>query len=708
MSARPKKEWWTAAELAEAGLPDLPNTVRAIQLLANRMNWQAQATRARRRKGRGGGWEYHWTLLPVRARNALMATALSEPAEPQDDTRPDRNAAWQWFDGLPDAPKAVARERLEAIQAVEALESAGLIRALAVDDVARMRDVSGRTIWNWLSMIDGVRTDDRLPYLAPRHRAGARKSRRTPVDPDFIRFIKSDYLRLSQPSLTSCYDRAVRVAEDQGWEVAPLHTVRRWLKDNVSATTLVFLRKGVDALKRLYPPQERDKSALHALEAVNGDFHRFDVFVRFPAGAAGQREEIVRPQMVSFQDIYSGKLLAWRVDRTANSHAVQLCIGDMIDSWGIPDKVLLDNGREFAAKMITGGAPTRFRFKVREDDMPGLLTSMGCEISWATPYSGQSKPIERAFRDLCDRVAKHPAFEGAYTGNRPDAKPENYGSRAIPLDQFLEVLETEMRAHNARPDRRSEVAYGRSFDAVFEESYQTAPIRKATAEQRRLWLLGAEGIQANRHDGRISFMGNRYWDAWMAGIAGQKVVIRFDRAALWDGIHVYALAGQYLGFAGCIEKAGFFDMDDARAHSRNRSAYVKAQRAAADALDLMKPADVAASLTRLEPAEASRPQATVVRPVFNAPRAAETPEQTPAEAAQQTAIIADLASRQARPAEEDGRAVYARALELERRLEAGQQLTKDQQVWLHGYQQTPDYRTWKAMVEDFGEDVLSG
>ncbi|MEO0917403.1 MAG: transposase domain-containing protein, partial [Pseudomonadota bacterium] len=150
--------------------------------------------------------------------------------------------------------------------------------------------------------------------------------------------------------------------------------------------------------------------------------------------------------MCAFQDIYSGMILSYRLDRTPNSHCVQLTIGDLIEKWGIPEHVLLDNGREFAAKLITGGSKTRYRFKVKEDDPSGLLTSLGCEIHWALPYSGQSKPIERAFRDMCDRIAKHPAFAGAYTGNRPDAQPENYGEKAIPLDLFTSILDEEIAA----------------------------------------------------------------------------------------------------------------------------------------------------------------------------------------------------------------------------------------------------------------------
>jgi hypothetical protein len=70
-----------------------------------------------------------------------------------------------------------------------------------------------------------------------------------------------------------------------------------------------------------------------------------------------------------------------------------------------------------------------------------ITTLVGSEgIHWVTPYHGQAKPIERAWLDFCGRIAKHPAFAGAYTGNSPVAKPENYGSRAVKWADFERVV----------------------------------------------------------------------------------------------------------------------------------------------------------------------------------------------------------------------------------------------------------------------------
>lgn len=705
----PVVEWWTASEIADAALPDMPATRQGVEQVIKRDDWRAKGTAlARRRAGKGGGWEYSWKLFSEQAKRKLL-----QPVAPAAPVRMGRDEAWVYYDGLPQDVKDKAAVRLAVIQQVEAIEAAvGCGKHRAVCDVALTSGAGVRTIWGWIAMIDGVRSDDRLAYLAPRNRAAPDRPRAKDCTPEFFDVIKADFLRLEAPPFTDCYRRALRVAKASGWDTLPERTMRRRLDSEVTQVRQILARKGLDAVKRMYPPQTRDKTALVALEAVNADFHKFDVFVRWPA-PRGEEPQILRPQMVAFQDIYSGRILAWRMDVTPNSTAVMLCAGDMIETWGIPQHILLDNGREFAAKAITGGSPTRFRFKVKEDDIPGLFTGLGCNIHWATPYSGQSKPIERAFRDMCSSISKDPRLAGAYTGNTIANKPENYGSKAIDLEDFLAVVAEGIEEHNTRMGRRSEVAWGRSFAEVFNESYAVAPIRKATEAQRRLWLLGAEGIRADRHTGQIKFQGNEFWEPWMASVANQRVIIRFDPANLFSGVHVYSADNAYLGHAECRLKAGFFDMDEARMHGRARATWMKAERAALAAQRQMTAAEVGAMLDDLNPDPAPSVEAKVVKANFGKGKGLQV--QRPAVAATysdadvsevQSAMIADLAAHRtatAPTADDTSRERFRRALELERRLEAGDPITTEQQRMLSVYQNSPEYLSERSLWEGFGD-----
>ena len=711
MSLTPSQEWWTPAQIADSGLPDLPKTRQGVDALADRLNWRGAPKYARRRSGKGGGWEYSWKLFPNRAQQALIKQAVA----PKVAVAKARGEVWSWYEALPQSIKAKAEARLLVIQKVEALEPA-IRRFLAVAQVAQMEGHGARTIWSWFQMIEGISAHDRLAYLAPRNRAAEKRARAKECSPEFFEVLKSDYLRLEAPPFTDCYRRATRVAKEKGLDILPERTMRRHLDAQVSRVTQVLARQGVDAVKRLFPSQVRDKTCLQALQAVNADFHKFDVFIRWPS-VAGEPGLVTRPQMVAFQDIYSGRILAWRIDQTPNSTAVMLCAGDMIEAWGIPEHVLLDNGREFAAKAITGGAATRFRFKVKEDDIPGLFTALGCTIHWATPYSGQSKPIERAFRDMCQSIAKDPRLAGAYTGNTVMAKPENYGSRAVDLEEFLKVVSEGIEEHNARENRRSEVAFGRSFNAVFDESYATAPIRKATEAQRRLWLLGAEGLRADAKSGMVRFQGNEFWEPWLTEFAGHRVVIRFDPADLWSGVHIYAQDGAYLGHADCRLKVGFFDMDEARIHARARGAWLKAQKAEVEAHRTLSAMQLGMTIDAMSTAPAPKPEAKVVRAQFGKPlpdapaRPSGSPpiDQSTFERIQ-AGVVANLdAARAGKPApaaEETARDRFKRALDIERKLESGEPVTRDQERWLSVFQNTSEYRSERLIWDDFGDAIF--
>jgi len=54
----PRQEWYSATELAALGLPSVPDTRQGVEFIAKRDGWRTAAL-ARRKAGRGGGYEYH-------------------------------------------------------------------------------------------------------------------------------------------------------------------------------------------------------------------------------------------------------------------------------------------------------------------------------------------------------------------------------------------------------------------------------------------------------------------------------------------------------------------------------------------------------------------------------------------------------------------------------------------------------------------------
>lgn len=602
-----QSRWYGAAELA--GLPGLPSTERRVRSRAAIDGWQT-----RPRCARGGGVEYAFASLPAATQAALLLRErrASQPAAPKSGalTQAQAEALWSRYDRRPTRVKDVAMMRLRAINAVEQLMSGGLglmdARAtVAAELSATGNAVSPVTLANWQAMTAHADRKDWLALLLPQ-RCGRTATAEIPTDA--WDFFKADYLRVEQPSATSCYDRLQRISRAKEWGDLPsLRTFVRRLSRELPRAVLVLARKGEEAMEKLYPAQERDRSVFKALEAVNADGHRWDIMVRFPNG------EIGRPSILGWQDIYSGKLLGYRLTDHESSDAVRLSLADMVREYGIPEHAYLDNGRAFASKWMTGGTPNRYRFKVREEDPVGLLVALQIEVHWVTPYHGQAKPIERCWRDFCDRIAKHPAFAGAYTGNNPMAKPENYGSRAVEWDLFARVVAEEIAAHNAREGRRTNVCAGRSFDRAFAESYAQATIRRATESQLRPLLLAAQAVTAS-DDGSVRLAGNRYWAEALTQYAGRKLVLRVDPDHLHGQAEVYALDGTHIATAPCVASVGFADTGAAREHQRARKQWGRARKAQLDAEQRMDAAEVAAQLPA--PPSESLPEASVIAPVF--------------------------------------------------------------------------------------------
>ncbi|MEL7683270.1 transposase domain-containing protein [Citromicrobium bathyomarinum] len=598
-------EWFTAAELAQLALPGLAGDKRAINRLAGEEGWATRVDLerkplARPRKGRGGGLEFHYRLLPAEAQLALGKRGLIPgqiAAEPQQDR------AWAWFDRQTEKVKREARRRLEIVQEIETLEQAGMTRSAAVAEAAARHGQGESTMWKWLTNIAGLALENRLPALADDRRGGGKPK---DIDPELWTLFKSDYLRPSAPPLSSSYRRVSAIAAERGLPMASERTFRRKLKAEVDPQIVILQREGREALRQSLPAQRRTVSHLHALEHVNIDGHTFNVFVRTAEG------KVVRPVMVAIQDLYSRKIVAWRMGEVESAALVRLAFADLFQKWGIPKACTLDNGRGFASKWITGGSKSRFRFKIREEEPTGLLTELGIAIHWTLPYRGQSKPIERAFGDLNGTIAQHPLCEGAYTGRNPFEKPENYGTHAVAWDEFEALVAEGIAQHNARKGRRTETAKGRSFDEVFAESYATAPIGKATEEHLRMALLAADQKRI-QNDGVIHLYGNRYYSQEIGRHAGERVSVRFDPDNLHGDIHVYAQSGGYLGKAEMIADTGYTTAEAAKSIEKQRAANRKAVRAAKEAEGLIDAQELAQRQAR--PIEPEVPELSVIRPM---------------------------------------------------------------------------------------------
>lgn len=628
-------EWFTAAEIADMALPGLPRTKRAIQDVANREGW-AQATDmdgdplSRPRRARGGGVEYHMSLLPEAARTRLLSRFAPPPAPATKpvETASGRESVWARYDRLPATMKAEAKARLEVIQRVERLMRAGLNKTRACEEITAQarrearatgqRSFSVSTLNAWFARINGVSTADRLAYLAPDY---VGRTATAPCSDEAWLLFRSEYLTNSQQSAAAAHAKVVEIGQDQGWSVPSSKTLLNRIHREVDPITLVYLREGEPGLERKFPTPRRDVSDLTVLQAVNVDGHEVDVMVEWADGTVG------RPMMIGIQDLYSRRMLVTLIGRSESTDLIRRAFAQLFRDHGIPEHVIFDNGRAFASKWLTGGNPTRYRFTIRPEDPIGLLGQLGCQVHFTNPYSGRSKPIERGFRDFCDGLARSAVFKGAYTGNSVANKPADYGERAVPYAEFAQELAFYVRLHNGRPGRRTQMARGLlSFDQVWAESLERgALVKRATAEQLRLALLAAEGVTVRRQTAQIHMGGNIYFNEALWRHEGEKVIVRFDPEDLHAPVHVYRLDNVYICQADCVEAVGFLNAEAAKEIGRRKARLLKTARKLAKEQDLLKAAEVAAYRPEPEDLVETEPS-NVVAPVFGALALAIQPE----------------------------------------------------------------------------------
>jgi hypothetical protein len=597
---------FTAKEIGEAVGVSQATTWRR----ATKESWPSQEEQWR------GGKRKHYPFesLPKDIQDALHLyyperfgpTEIDMEVEQAGGFEYDRESLWEAYDCKHVEAREKAFARYEAILSGVCLhERSGVPLGKALALAAKDKGLNPGTLKNWYYGADGrpgVRLYRRDDWLAACVDNQVGRTARAEVPDEVWEHFKGLYLHHTAPSLSVCYRRTEQFAKENGYLAIPsMKTFERRVKTDISRRVLLLARKGRDAYDTLYPPMFRDHASFYAMEAVNGDGVNWRRYVIWPNGT------VTQPCTWVWQDLYSGKILAWRTDVSENKDMLRLAFGDLLESYGIPKHAYLDNTRAAANKWMTGGTPMRNRFKITDEDPIGIMPSLAVEVHFTTPYRGQSKPIERAFRDLRGLVDSHPQWNGRGTKARP-----------LPLKEFEEVLAREIATHNMQYGRRSAVCRGRSFDQVFEESYQkhAASIPRPTGPQRRMWLLTAEKVRADRNSGEVRLGKgphgpNRYWSEELIEYASRPMVVRFDPQNMHKPVYVYTLDGRYVCEAPCCWRAGFNDSEAAREYHRAKKAMLKADREQLNAIRRLSAAEAAAMIPPVEPA--APPKSKVVR-----------------------------------------------------------------------------------------------
>lgn len=617
------------------GLPGLPGSIQGARKALRK--WATRSNAMKRKASGSVAVEYDINCLPESVRAALLLSRgcvetsrgiikLNRP-QPQTAAEYDRVQLWQCWERASEAQRERAKKWLNAVTLAAELIDANISVQTAFNSVASELNINATTLRDRYYGAQAFDRKDWAPVMLDK-RAGKQVTvKKAEYDESAWDFLLADYLRNEAPTLFKCYERLQLAAKEHGWRIPTYKTALRRI-NKLDKAMVVACREGEHALMRLLPAQQRTVASLATLQWINGDGYQHNVFVKWFNG------EIVRPKTWFWQDVKTRRIIGWRCDMTENMDSIRLSFMDVIKKYGIPEDfhITIDNTRAAANKWLTGGVKNRYRFKVREDDPKGLFVVIGGNIHWTSVVAGkgwgQAKPVERAFGvgGMEEYIDKHPALAGAYTGPNPQAKPENYASRAVDAELFLQTIAEGVAMFNARIGRETEMCEGRySFDQVFERDFPNTIVRKPTEEQLRMFLLPAEAVTVKFNGeftlhagGSLLNQRNRYHNAALMGISPRKVVVRFDPQNLHGDVYCYTLDGRFLCAASCIEKVGFGDTQAAREHGLAKKQLRKATKALVKATikkDALEVSELMPRLTEPEPPESR--VVGIYRPVGN-------------------------------------------------------------------------------------------
>ncbi len=556
---------------------------QAVVKRARKKGWKEEG-----HKTQGGGSLWHFADLDQDAKAAVTIIYLqSQPIQQDIAATAARDvyleAQWELFEQKTTKSKDRAVYRYEILYEAWQLHQHGVTLAKAFALVANQHGESVGNIRNWYfgtshkQGVRGVDPKDWLPILADNYRG---RIRRAHCDEKAWEFILKDYMRREQPSFAMCYERLERVAAEQNWVIPSERTLRRRLSKRHAPAEIAYARKG--NLQLAYPYLERNRNAFIAGEAVAGDALNFDsIYV-----VHEDTGEIFTPRVWCFEDIYSGKILAWESDVSENSDMFRKAFYNLTDIT-LPRWMTIDNTRA-ASNIGMGGQLPRNRFASKDTEPVGFLKMFGVDVHHTNPDKDQtssgSNPIERAFGigGLHRRMRAWPAFIGRGTSMK---KP-------IPYAEFLAALPQVVAEHNAKTGRVGGVCNGKSFNEVFAASFQESTARKPSETMRSLLLLSQEVARVAK-DGTVSIKAgkgltkHRYYSDVLAHYTGEYVSVMFNPDSLSDAARLYDLNGKFLGIAEWMPSVAFNDTETARRHAKQRARRNKAVKKSVAAAQAM-------------------------------------------------------------------------------------------------------------------------
>lgn len=377
------------------------------------------------------------------------------------------------------------------------------------------------------------------------------------INPEFLEYYKSLYLREGAPSAFFCWQVTLGYAKNKyniAVEEFPSYkTFDRYLKNSIPEQAIYLARYGQAAWNKKYASYiPRNYSNISAGRCWVSDHAQIDVAVNFNGN-------VCFPWVTVFRDVKTSKWLGWflHAESPNSDHIFQAFYYGVIN-FGLPEDVYLDNGKDYRCKDFAGGRSKSVKVQHSKNLENSLLTNIGINVHFALPYNAQTKPVERDFLKIKTFLSK--GFVG-YRGGKITERPEKlkteiknglimkYSDFKVLFNDFIENF------LNKKPSN-GKVLQGKCPDELWAEEFTNKKVISKDAlklfcmRTSKTMTIGRNGI----HDSQLQLT---YWGEWMICEKGRKVFIRRDINAYQEAWVFDAQTEEYLGKGNVYHAVSF-------------------------------------------------------------------------------------------------------------------------------------------------------
>lgn len=355
------------------------------------------------------------------------------------------------------------------------------------------------------------------------------KSKRSTVDDCCFEYFKNLYLVEGAPSLRTCWDLTLGFAiRTKGIDKSefPSHTsFKRRLEREIPKQSIYLARYGQTAWNRRYGNYiERDYSNVVCGKVWVSDHAQIDV------ACLSQDGNVVFPWVTAWRDYKSGKWLGWLLQcGNPNSDHIFQTFYYAAEEYGLPEDVIIDNGKDYRCKDFAGGRTNRIHVETNQPKTTSMLAELNVDVHFALPYNAQTKPIERDFLKIKELLSKHcVGYRGGNVVERPEKlAAEIKAGKIMPFDRFKAVFDDFIiNVLNKRPSEGKNLK-GLCPDDLFEQEF-TEKITTSSDALKLFCMRTSKTYTVGRNGIKDNSLGITYWADWMISKTGLKVYLRRD------------------------------------------------------------------------------------------------------------------------------------------------------------------------------------